>query len=162
MPTFDVTSTVENQEVKNAVDQATREVRNRYDFKDSDTQINILKDSIELETSSTDRLRALNDLLDEKFIKRGISLKSFVREKPVEGSKSRMRQKIMIVSGIDQTKAKAIHSFIKGLNIKNVSSSTNDDLIRVTGKKRDDLQEVIQKLKEEDFDIPLQFGNFRE
>ena len=162
VPTFDVVSEVNIQEVRNAVDQANREASTRFDFKDTGAQIEFTEKELHLGASSEDRLRALSLVLDEKLVKRGVSLKSLDRGSIVEGSRGSARQTITIVAGISQDKAKAINKFIKELNLKGVSGSIQGDSLRVSGKKRDDLQEAIAKLKEADFGIPLQYNNFRD
>ena len=162
VPTFDVVSEVNLQEARNAVDQANREAATRFDFKDTDSHIDFAEDELKLFSSSEDRLRALVIVLEEKLVKRSVSLKSLDRGQIVEGSRGSARLTIKIVAGISTEKAKAINRFIKDLNLKGVSGSIQGDSLRISGKKRDDLQVVIQKLKEADFEIPLQFNNFRE
>ena len=162
MPTFDIVSEVDMQEVRNAVDQATREASTRFDFKGTDSSIELNDQEITLESSTEDRLRALYQLLQEKFVKRSVSLKSIDPGKIEEGSRGSARQKLAIRAGISTDHAKKISRFIKELNLKGVSSQTQGDQLRVTGKKRDDLQAVITACKEEDFGIPLQFNNFRD
>jgi hypothetical protein len=162
MPTFDIVSEVDMQEVRNAVDQATREASTRFDFKGTDSSIELNDQEITLESSTEDRLRALYQLLQEKFVKRSVSLKSIDPGKIEEGSRGSARQKLAIRAGISTDHAKKINRFIKELNLKGVSSQTQGDQLRVTGKKRDDLQAVITACKEEDFGIPLQFNNFRD
>ena len=115
-----------------------------------------------LASSTEDRLRALHQVLDEKLVKRHVSLKAFEDAKIEEAHKGTARQKIAIRAGISQDHAKKLNKFIKELGLKGVSSQTQGDQLRVTGKKRDDLQAVITACKEEDFGIPLQFNNFRD
>ena len=162
MPTFDVVSEVDLQEVRNAVDQAHREVATRFDFKDTGSTVELGDGEIRLHSSSEDRLRALVQVLEEKLVRRNVSLKGLTYEKVEEGSKGTARQRILLAAGVDDTKAKQINRFIKDRGVKGVSSQTQGDQIRVTGKKRDDLQNLIAALKEEDFGIPLQFKNFRD
>ena len=162
MPTFDVTSEVDMQEVRNAVDQASREIVNRYDFKGTDSSIELSDDSITLNSSNEDRLTALRQVVQEKMVKRSVSLKALDYGDVEEASGGRARQHIALSAGISSDKAKELNKFIKALGIKGVQSSTQGEQLRVQGKKRDSLQEVIQALKEGDFDIPLQFGNFRD
>ena len=162
MPSFDVVSEVDNQEVRNAVDQASKEVGQRFDFKNTDTSIELSGDEIKLAANTEDRLKAARQVLEEKMVKRQVSLKSLDYQKVEEASKGSARQVVKLVAGISSDKAKAINKFIKELGLKGISSQTQGEQIRVTGKKRDDLQETIAKLKEHDFDIPLQFENFRE
>ena len=162
MPSFDVVSEIDMQEVRNAVDQAQREVSTRFDFKDTDSTIELGTDSITLHSSTEDRIRAVLQVLEEKLVKRSISLKALDRGKIEEASKGTARQVIKLVAGISSDKAKQVNSTIKGLNLKGVQSQTQGDQVRVTGKKRDDLQAVIAALKEADLGIPLQFNNFRD
>ena len=162
MPTFDIVSEVDMQEVRNAVDQANREAATRFDFKNTDSEIEIGDDELVLRSSTEDRLRALHQVLDEKLVKRQVSLKAFEDSKIEEAQKGTARQKVAIRAGISSDHAKRLNKFIKELGLKGVSSQTQGDQLRVTGKKRDDLQEVIAKCKAEDFGIPLQFDNFRD
>ena len=162
MPSFDVVSEVDMQEVRNAVDQAARELANRYDFKGTDSTIELGESEIKMATSSEDRLIALRTLLEEKLVKRSVSLKSIDYGKVEEASGARVRQAAAIVAGISSDKARELNKFIKNLGMKGVQSQTQGDQLRVMGKKRDDLQAVIAKLKEADLGIPLQFNNFRD
>ncbi|HTJ77175.1 MAG TPA: YajQ family cyclic di-GMP-binding protein [Acidimicrobiales bacterium] len=162
MPTFDVVSEVDLQEVRNAVDQAHREVATRFDFKDTGSTIELGDGEIRLSSATEDRLRALVQVLEEKLVKRSVSLKALTYEKVEEGAKGTVRQTVLLAAGIDDAKARQINRFIKDRGTKGVSSQTQGDQVRVTGKKRDDLQAVIAALKGEDFGIPLQFKNFRD
>jgi hypothetical protein len=164
MPTFDIVSEVDMQEVRNAVDQANREAATRFDFKNTDSAIELGegdKDLV-LRSSTEDRLRALRQVLDEKLVKRQVSLKALDAQKIEEAQKGTSRQHIAIRAGISSDHAKRLNKFIKELGLKGVSSQTQGEQLRVSGKKRDDLQEVIAKCKAEDFGIPLQFSNFRD
>jgi cyclic-di-GMP-binding protein len=162
VPTFDVVSEVDLQEVRNAVDQARREVATRFDFKDTGSTIDLGENEITLHSSTEDRLRALIQVLEEKLVRRSVSLKALTYEKVEEAAKGTVRQRVLLAAGIDDTKARQINRFIKDRGTKGVSSQTQGDQVRVSGKKRDDLQAVIAALKAEDFGIPLQFKNFRE
>ena len=162
MPTFDVVSEVDLQEVRNAVDQARREITTRFDFKDTGSTIDIGEGDIQLHSSTEDRLRALVQVLEEKLVRRNVSLKALTYEKVEEAAKGTVRQRVLLAAGIDDTKARQINKFIKDRAPKGVSSQTQGDQLRVSGKKRDDLQGVIAALKAEDFGIPLQFKNFRD
>jgi uncharacterized protein YajQ (UPF0234 family) len=162
MPTFDIVSEVDMQEVRNAVDQANREAATRFDFKNTDSSIELGDTELILRSSTEDRLRALHQLLHEKLVKRQVSLKAFDAGKVEEAQKGTARQRVAIRAGISQDHAKRLNKFIKDLGLKGVSSQTQGDQLRVSGKKRDDLQEVIAKVKAEDFGIPLQFNNFRD
>jgi uncharacterized protein YajQ (UPF0234 family) len=162
MPTFDIVSEVDMQEVRNAVDQANREASTRFDFKGTDSTIEMGDNELVLHSSTEDRLRALHQVLDEKLVRRQVSLKAFEDAKIEEASKGAARQRVAIRAGISQEHAKKLNKFIKDLGLKGVTSQTQGDQLRVTGKKRDDLQAVIAACKAEDFGIPLQFENFRD
>jgi hypothetical protein len=162
MPTFDVVSEVDLQEVRNAVDQASREIANRFDFKGTDSSVELEDHAIELHTDSEGRLKALVQVLEEKFVKRKLSLKALDYGKVEEAAKGTVRQTVTLAVGINDEKARAIGKYVKGLGMKGVQHQTQGQQLRVSGKKRDDLQAVIAKLKEQDFGIPLQFTNFRD
>jgi cyclic-di-GMP-binding protein len=162
MPTFDIVSEVDMQEVRNAVDQANREAATRFDFKNTDSTIDLADEDLVLHSSTEDRLRALHQVLDEKLVKRQVSLKAFDPGKIEEATKGTARQHIAIRAGISQDHAKRLNKFVRDLGLKGVSSQTQGEQLRVTGKKRDDLQAVIAACKAEDFGIPLQFNNFRD
>jgi len=150
------------QEVRNAVDQASREVGTRFDFKDTGSTIELSGHEINLHSSTEDRLRALVQVVEEKLVKRQVSLKAMEKGKVEEASKGTVRQTITLNAGIDADKARAINKKIKEMGLKGVQSQTQGDQVRVSGKKRDDLQSVIAGLKADDFGIPLQFQNFRD
>ncbi len=162
MASFDIVSQIDMQEVKNAVDQANREIQTRFDFKATSSSIELNEDKLHLESSTEDRLKALVQVLEEKLVKRKVSLKSLERSKVEQGSKGSAKQDITIKAGISQDVAKELNKFIKSLNLKGLSSQTQGDQIRVSSKKRDDLQQVMNSIKEKDFNIPLQFVNFRD
>jgi len=162
MPTFDVVSEVDEQEVKNAVDQAQREISTRFDFKGTDSSIELGTGELTLRTSTEDRLRAVAQVLEEKLVKRRVSLKALDYGKVEEAAKGTVRQVVTLTVGISSEKAKDINRFLKDLKLKGVQSQTQGDQVRVTGKNKDDLQAAIQGLKGEDFGIPLQFQNFRD
>jgi cyclic-di-GMP-binding protein len=162
MPSFDVVSEVDLQEVKNAVDQASRELANRFDFKGTDSVVELKDNEIELESASEERLKAVAQVLEEKLVKRKVSLKAIDYGKVEEAAKGRARQKVSIQVGINDDKAREIGKYIKGLGIKGVQHQVQGDQLRVNGKKRDDLQATIQKLREHDFGVPLEFTNFRD
>ena len=147
MPTFDVTSEVDMQEVRNAVDQAAREVGQRYDFKGTNSTIDLGEDSIAMATSSEDRLNALKQVLEEKLVKRKVSLKVLDYGKVEDASGGTVRQDAAITAGINSDKARDINKFIKGLGMKGIQSQTQGEQVRVSGKKRDQLQDVIAALK---------------
>jgi uncharacterized protein YajQ (UPF0234 family) len=162
MPSFDVVSEIDMQEVRNAVDQASREVANRYDFKGTNSSIELGENEITMRSVSEDRLDALRQVLEEKLVRRKVSLKAVDYGKVEEASGGAARQSAALVAGISTEKAKAINKFVKGLGLKGVQSQVQGEQLRVTGKKRDDLQSAIKALREEDFGIPLQFSNFRD
>jgi hypothetical protein len=162
MPSFDVVSQVDLQEVRNAVDQASREVHTRFDFKGTDSVVELQEDTIKLESSTEDRLAALVVVLEEKLVRRKVSLKSLNWAEVEVASGARSRQIAKIQAGINSDKAKAVNKAIKDLGLKGVQSQTQGDQVRVTGKKRDTLQEIIAALKAADLGIPLQFENFRD
>ena len=162
MPSFDITSEVDAQEIRNAVDQASREVANRFDFRNTDSSLELGDDTITLRSASEDRLAALRQVLEEKFVKRGISMKALSYGKVEEASGMSVRQVAALVAGINSDRAKDLNKFIKALGLKGVQSQTQGEQVRVIAKKRDDLQAVIAACKEHDFEIPLQFGNFRD
>jgi uncharacterized protein YajQ (UPF0234 family) len=162
MPTFDVVSELDMQEVRNAVDQASREVSTRFDFKNTDSTIELKEKTIELATQSESRLTALTQVLEEKMVKRQVSLKALSYGKVEEATKGTVRQVVTLNSGISSEKGKEIGKFLKELGLKGVSHQIQGEQLRITGKKRDDLQAAIGAMKEHDFGVPLQFTNFRD
>jgi cyclic-di-GMP-binding protein len=162
MPSFDVVSEVDAQEVRNAVDQAQREISTRFDFKNTNSTIEQKEMAITLHTVSEDRLAALRLVLEERLVKRGVSLKGVEYGDVQEATQNTVRQVVTIKVGISSDKAREINKLIKADGPKGVSSQTQGDSIRVTSKKRDDLQAVMAMLKGADLGIPLQFDNFRD
>lgn len=162
MPSFDVVSEVDAQEVRNAVDQAQREISTRFDFKNTNSTIDQKDMVITLHTVSEDRLAALRLVLEERLVKRGVSLKGVEYGDVQEATQNTVRQVVTIKVGISSDKAREINKLIKADGPKGVSSQTQGDSIRVTSKKRDDLQAVITLLKGADLGIPLQYENFRD
>lgn len=150
------------QEIRNAVDQAQRELATRFDFKGTESSVELSGMELQLHSSTEDRLRAVLQVIEEKLVKRKVSLKALDHGKPEEAAKGTMRQTITLKAGLSADNTKAINRWIKDKGPKGISSSTQGDQVRVTGKKRDDLQAVIAGLREEDFGIPLQFENFRD
>ena len=161
MPSFDVVSQVDQQEVRNAVDQASREVGTRFDFKDTSTRVELAPDSITVDSSTEDRLKAANEVLKEKLVRRKVSLKavSWGTMQPVGGG--RYRSVHALNKGLDPESAREISKHIRESGLK-VQAQINGDLVRVSGKKRDDLQEVIESLRSLDFRLPLQYVNYRD
>jgi hypothetical protein len=162
MPTFDVVSEVDKQEVRNALDQAERELTTRYDFKGTGSSIEAHDLELTMRSSTEDRLRAVRQVLEEKLVKRGVSLKALEYGKLEEAAGGTVRQTAKLNAGISSDKARELNKFIKDLGLKGVQSQAQGDQLRVSGKKRDDLQDVIAKLREGDFGVPLQFTNFRD
>lgn len=159
---FDVVSKIDFQEVLNAVDQATREVTQRYDFKGSKTTItlNQKERNIVIATEDDFKLKSVVDILEGRFVKRGIALKAMTFNKPEEAFGGSVRQKIDIQSGIPVEKCKEIVKLIKGAKIK-VQSTIQDAQVRISGAKKDDLQQVQQLLKESSIDTHMEFENYR-
>jgi cyclic-di-GMP-binding protein len=162
MPSFDVVSEVDRQELKNAVDQAQRELANRFDFKNTDSSIEQKELVLTIRTSSEDRLRALKVLLEEKFVKRQISLRGLEWGKIEQASGESVRQIVTVTVGISSDKAREINKLIKEKAPKGIASQTQGEQLRVTGKKRDDLQATMALLKGVDLGIAIQFENFRD
>ena len=147
MPSFDVVSEVDRQELRNAIDQAQRELANRYDFKDTNSEIEQKDLVLTLRTSSEDRLRALKVLLEERFVKRDISLKSLDWGKIEQATGESVRQIVTIKVGVPADKAREINKLIKEKGPKGVAGQTQGDQLRVSAKKRDDLQQTIAMLR---------------
>ena len=162
MPSFDVVSQLDHQEIKNGVDQASREISTRYDFKGTQSSIELTEKTIELKTESDAKLKALTQILEEKLVKRKVSLKALTYGKVEEATKGTVRQVVTLNSGVNQEKAKVIAKFLKDLNPKGLSHQIQGEQLIVTSKKRDDLQAAIEALGGHDFGIPLQFENFRD
>lgn len=161
MPSFDIVSNADVQEIDNAVNQAIKEIQQRYDFKGSKSEIKWdKKEEIVILADDDGKLRNIIEILQTKFAKRGVSLKSLDYGKVEDASGSMKRQVLKIRQGIPTDKAKEINKIIKEMKVK-VQPQIQDDQIRVTGKKIDDLQAVIQDLKGRDFDINLQYINMR-
>jgi cyclic-di-GMP-binding protein len=157
---FDIVSEFDRQELVNAVDQATREVISRYDLKDTNTEIELKEDTIVINTASEMTLDAVATLLQQKASKRGLSLKIFDYGKIESASGNRVRQEIKLKKGIAQDIAKQITKIIRD-DYKKVQGSIQGDAVRVSAKSKDDLQVVMQRMKEEDFPVALQFTNYR-
>ena len=161
MASFDVVSKVAMHEADNAIDQAQREVSQRFDFKDTETEIEKTGDGIVLRSSTENRLEAAYKVLQEKLVKRGVSLRALDPQKAEAGAKGHFRQLVKIKEGIAVEKAKEIVRHLKDAKLK-VQASIQDEQVRVTGKKKDDLQDAIKALRAHDFSIDLQFTNFRD
>ncbi len=161
MPSFDIVSQVDMQEVRNAVDQAMREVVNRYDFKGTDTKITLTDEGISIESASDHRVEAAIDVLKGKLVKRKVSLKSISGGEIKPASGGRARAEFTLNQGIAQDDAKELSKAIRDMKLK-VQAQIQGDQLRVQAKKRDDLQTVIAEIKALDFRVPLQFVNYRD
>lgn len=161
MPSFDIVSKVNMQEVDNAVNQTKREIETRYDFKGSKCSITLLKNEIEIIADNDFKLNQVLEVLKAKAVKRGINLKSLVPGKIEKASGDTLRQKISIKQGLSQEEAKELSKIIKDTKLK-VQTQILGEELRVSGKKKDDLQEVIAHLKSIDYKVPLQFTNYRD
>lgn len=161
MPSFDIVSKVNMQEVDNAVNQAKREIETRYDFKGSKCSITLLKNEIEIIADNDFKLNQVLEVLKAKAVKRGINLKSLVPGKVEKASGDTVRQKISIKQGLSQEEAKELSKIIKDTKLK-VQTQIMGDELRVSGKKIDDLQAVITHLKSIDYKVSLQFTNYRD
>lgn len=161
MPSFDVVSRVDLQEVRNAVDQAQREIVNRFDFKNTGTSIEQGDQDITLRSSTEPRLEAAVGVVEEKLVKRKVPLKAVSLGKIEEAGGATYRQVLTLNVGISQDKAKEVVKAIKDTKLK-VQAAVQGDEVRVSGKKRDELQSVIETLKDADFGLALQFVNFRD
>lgn len=157
---FDIVSEVSMPEVANAVDQAQREITQRFDFKNTGTILDRDDKLIEIRSSTEDRLKAALEVLKEKAVRREISMKALSEGPILPAAKGAYKQNVHVTVGISDEKAKEIVKFVKGTGVK-VQSQIMGDQVRVTGKKKDDLQAVIKAVKEHDFAIPIQFTNFR-
>ncbi len=159
---FDIVSEIDLQEVDNALNQATKEIMQRYDLKDSQTEISLNKKDklITINTKDDYSLKQSFDILQTKFIKRKLSLKSLKLDEPEPASGGRLKQTINLQSGISKDNAKKITKLVKEMKVK-VNAQIMDEKVRVQGAKRDDLQAVIQAVKDADFDFPTQFVNYQ-
>lgn len=158
---FDVVSQVDMQEVRNALDQARREVGTRFDFKDTGTQLNFDDDVIiEIVSNSESRVEAALVVLKEKMVRRKVSMKALQEGDIQPAARGNFKQTITVVQGINDEKARTITKTIKGLAVK-AQSQIQGDQVRVTSKSKDDLQVVIKALRDADLGIPLQFTNYR-
>jgi len=157
---FDVVSKTDMQEVANAVQQAQKELAQRFDFKGSKSSIELTAEEIVLVSDDEGKLRSVKDIVETKLVKRGVALKALEYGKVEPAAGGTVRQRAKIVQGIETEKAKAIVKAIKDAKLK-VQASIQSDQVRVTGRSKDDLQKAIALVKEKDFGIPLQFTNYR-
>lgn len=157
---FDVVSEVDMMEASNAVQQAMKEIRQRFDFKGSVSEITLDGETLTLHSDDESRLKAVIDVLTTKLVRRGVSLKALDYGKIEPAAKGTVRQVVTVRRGIPVERAKEIVKFIKGTGIR-VQAQIQENQVRVTGKNRDDLQAVIRSLKAQDFGLDLQFTNYR-
>lgn len=158
---FDIVSKVDLQEVSNAIQQALKEIHQRYDLKDSKSDIQMEgKEALILTSADDYKLKAVNDVLQGKLVKRGVPLKAFVYQTIEPAAGSTVRQRVTLQQGIPIEKARDIVKLIKNSK-KKVQAAIQGDLVRVSGKDRDSLQEIIAMLKQNDFGIDMQFTNYR-
>ena len=160
MPSFDITSEFNSQEILNAIDQMKREIVNRYDFKNTNTSIDFSNDTISLKSSTEERLKAADQVLREKFVKRNVSIK-FLSNFTNEQTPSESKRMYILKSGIDKEISKNIVKDLKEFS-KKLQSSIQNESIRVSSKKRDELQEAITFLKRNNYNVHLNYGNFRD
>jgi uncharacterized protein YajQ (UPF0234 family) len=161
MPSFDIVSDVDQVEVRNAVDQANKEIGNRFDFKGSDARIEIAEKVLTLFADDEFKLKQVSDVLTGKLAKRSVDVRSLKYADPEKISGNKLKQAVTVRTGVEQDLAKRIQKLVKDSKLK-VQASIQGDEVRVTGKKRDDLQAAIQLLKKSDLGLPLQFTNFRD
>ncbi len=160
MPSFDVVSEIDLHELSNAVDQANREVGTRFDFKGTDSNFQLKDNEITLESGSDFQLNQMKDILHNKMVKRGLDIACLEANEP-EITGKRARQKVVAKQGIDKELARKIVKLVKESKLK-VQAAIQGEQVRVTGKKRDDLQQVIAMLKDAKLELPLQYINFRD
>jgi hypothetical protein len=161
MPSFDIVSEVDNQELDNALNQARKELVSRFDYKNSIAKIELEKDKIKLSAEDESKLRGLHEIVIGKLAKRNVDLRNIDRKDPAISSVGNATQELHIKQGLDGDKAKEVIKSIKEQGFK-VQSALQERQIRVTGKKRDDLQAVIQFLRSKDYGVALDFQNFRD
>ena len=157
---FDVVSQTDMQEVNNAIQQAKKELGTRFDFKGSKSEIDLTGDEIVLLSDDEQKLKSVRDILQDKLVKRKVSLKALDYQKVEQAALGTVRQRVKIQQGIETEKAKAVVRTLKDAKLK-VQAAIQGDQVRVTGRNKDDLQRAIQLLREADFGLPLQFTNYR-
>jgi uncharacterized protein YajQ (UPF0234 family) len=157
---FDIVSEVDRAEITNAINQTVKEVRQRFDFKGSAANVALEEKELVLTAEDETRLRNMNDILQQKLVRRGVPLKAFSYGKVEQAAGGTVRQHVTIQQGIPQEKAKEIVRYIKDTKAK-VQAAIQGDVVRITGKDRDTLQDIIAKLKAKDFNIDMQFTNYR-
>lgn len=161
MPSFDIVNELDRQELKNALDQVQREVKQRYDFRDSKSEIKEDKENLTFISDDEFKMKALIDVFQSKAIKRGLSLKAFEYGKVEAAAGNTVRCSVKVIEGIETDRAKELVKKIKDMKLK-VQAAIQGEQVRISGKKRDDLQEVITAIKTLDYAIPLQYVNFRD
>lgn len=161
MPSFDVVSKVNMMEVDNALLQSQKEIATRFDFRDTGTTLEKTAEGIVMVSNSENRLEAALDVLQGKFVRRGVSLKHIDPQKPAAGGKGTFRQIVKIKEGIDRDNARKVVELVKNSKLK-AQAAIHEDAVRVSGKNRDDLQAVIALLRGTEFPIELQYNNFRD
>ena len=157
---FDIVSKIDTQEVRNAVDQAQKEIRQRYDFKGSKSAIELVEDGLVLVSDDEGKLKSVVDVLESKMVRRKISMKALNYGKIEPASGGTVRQVVGFKQGVDKENAKRITTIVKNSKLK-VQARVQDQQVRVTGKKIDDLQTIIEMVKDADLEIPVQFVNYR-
>jgi len=157
---FDIVSQVDRAEIKNALDQTMKEVRQRFDFKGSRAEVRLEEDELILSAEDETRLRNMNDILQQKLVRRGVPLKAFSYGRVEPAAGGTVRQHVAVQQGIPTEKAREIVKFIKDTKLK-VQAAIQSDTVRVTGRDRDTLQDVIARLKAKDFGINMQYTNYR-
>ena len=157
---FDIVSQVNRAEIVNALDQTMKEVRQRFDFKGSKAEVVLEKEELILTAEDETKLRNMNDILQQKLVRRGVPLKAFTYGRVEDAAGGTLRQRVAIQQGIPTEKAKEIVRFIKDSKVK-VQAAIQGDTVRVSGRDRDTLQDVIARLKAKDFGIDMQYTNYR-
>lgn len=160
MPSFDIVSEVDGHELQNAIDQVNKEIANRFDFKGSDSKVETKENVLTLSAQSDFQVQQIRPMLYEKLVKRGIDVQC-LDEGPIEQSGMRAHQRITVKEGLDKEMAKKVVKAIKEAKLK-VQAAVQGEQVRVTGKKRDDLQQAMAMLRGADLGIPLQYNNFRD
>ena len=161
MPSFDVVSKLDWSEVNNALNQAKKEITQRFDFKGTDAAIERVDTGFVVTATSDDRVKAAYEVLRERLVRRKVSLKHFESKQPTPGPRGNSKLQVTVTEGIDADHAREIIKLVKASKLK-VQAAIQQDTLRITGKKRDDLQAVIAELRKADLPIELQFNNFRD
>ena len=160
MPSFDIVSEIDSHELRNSIDQTNREIANRFDFKGSNSRVEISENTLTITTPSEFQVKQVYEILQTKMSKRGIDI-NCLEAGNISESNNEAKQDILLKQGVDKDTARKLVKLIKNLKIK-VQAAIQGEQVRVTGKKRDDLQEVISQVKNSDIQLPLQFTNFRD